>query len=211
MNTMNTEEHTYNIDELFCLDAQAGSLRLSEYLAEVLSEQQKQEFEDHLRFCLKCQEELNYVRWVIRQLKGFESKLVPLPVIAIYDWNNKNLIHEYYETPLVKEFAAAGEHTDGLTFPITVEYDNGKVIGEFWKRAGQFSFLLKKHRLDQEGYGWSLVYTSASDPSDVKTFELHEGKEAWLGAFCEFVRSNTPKAILETLKQFQVFLKRKDE
>ena len=60
---------------------------------------------------------------------------LPLPVTAILDGNAQDLIQDYYKLPLMEQLAASTETTAELTFPMTVEYAGGQVIGQFLKRV----------------------------------------------------------------------------
>ena len=108
--------------------------------------------------------------------------------------------------------SASMEKSGELIFPITVEYAGGQIIGDFWRRAGypgHLFYKLKKSTIEQETYTCTLVYTSGTDPSDVRTFELREGENKRIGDFREFVTSDTRQEMLNVMRQFRLLLKRK--
>lgn len=219
---MSTTSNSQDMTEDFvCVDPEVGEAYIEAYLAKTLTHTQQQEFEDHLVFCLKCQRDLKYLQWVVRNLKEHHAQIFttqsetgqlqdfPLPVIAVRDGKTQDLIHDYYEKPLQEQFAAAAGHPAELTFPITVEYAEGQVIGQFLKRAGHLFFRLKKNRPAQEEPGeYRLIYTSPHDPADTRVFTLQEGDDRCLGLFSEFVPSKTIQAMIAAIKQFQLAFKR---
>jgi len=238
---MGRREEEILIHGLTCVDPTVGEHILHGYLAEALPNEQKQRFEDHLPLCLKCQEDLKYVRWVLQQLGSSEgktgtkvNKLQPvlaqsdetsqdlaaffleeyideaLPVTLVYNRDNPNLTHDYYGKPLMDKLAASTKASGELTFPITVEYAGGHVIGQFWKRVGHLFFRLVKSTAEPERFSYGLVYTSASDPSDTRVFELQVRGDKRIGGFREFVKSNTIQEMLKVMRQFKLFLKRKE-
>lgn len=205
---MSKQEQETIANDFVCVDSEVGEHYLYKYLAETLSDDQKQEFEDHLIFCRKCQEDIEYMRWTIQQLKAawkpvLEDEDSLLRVTSIFDGNFQDLLHDYYEKPLTDQLAAAAKTSGELTFPITVEYMGGQVIGQFLKRAGQLFFRLKK-----SSYRCILMYKSPSVPSESKTFEFREGEDKRIGPFREFVHSNTIQGMLKAIKQFRLLLKR---
>lgn len=194
-----------------CVDPEVGTEYLYNYLAESLSEDQRQDFEDHLVFCHKCQEDLEYLQWALQQLKAHwtptgTGALTPLPVTSLVDGNLQDLLHDYYEKPLGDQLAASTESTAELIFPITIEYANGQVIGQFLKRAGHLFFRLKKSSTE-----CTLIYRSPSAPSESKTFTFREGEDKRLGVFSEFVTTNTIQGMLAAIKQFHIFIKQHEE
>lgn len=215
--------------DLECVDPEVRASHLYAYLAETLSAQARHIFDDHLFFCRKCQEDRNYLEWAIRQLQAYavqnqasldgereisfflEKHLgVPLPVTSIHDGNQRPLRDEYYEKPLLNQLAAAGGTSAELTFPFTVEYAGGQVVGEFLKRAGYLFFRMKKSAINQHKVGCTLIYTSPTDPPKILTFDLEEGDDRRLGLFQEFVSSNTIQGMLAAIKQFQVIVKKQE-
>jgi hypothetical protein len=202
------EKHSILTEDFECVDPEVGEQYLHGYVADSLSNEQRQDFDDHLVFCHKCQEDLEYLRWATQQVKTHwtptgEGALTPLPVTALVDGNLQDLLHDYYEKPLGEQLAAAAETTAELAFPITMEYANGEIIGQFLKRAGHLFFRLKK-----SSDTCTLVYTSISES---KTFVLREGDDKRLGRFNEFVTTNTIQGMVTAIKQFQLLLKRKEE
>jgi hypothetical protein len=208
------------LDERFCLDPQVGSQRLSDYLTETLSSDERAEFEHHLSYCLKCQEELVYLSWVLHQVatrprpgssasplqdssKNFTAQYGELlAVTSLYDWNQEDLTHAYYETPLVERLAASTDTSESLTFPVTVEYAGGLAIGQFWRRAGQLSYRLTKSPPEHVS---CLLYFPITNPSDAQTFEVRPNVEQWLGEVRAFIAADTPAAIIHALKQFHLY------
>ena len=219
---MITNSNSQNmIEDFVCVDPDVGEAYLEAYRAKTLTQTQQQEFEDHLVFCLKCQRDLKYLQWVVRHLKEHQTQIfpphsepvqlpeTPLPVSAVSDGKAQDLMHDYYEKPLQEQFAASAEHPAELTFPITVEYAEGQVIGQFLKRTGYLFFRLKKNRRVQEGAGeYRLVYTSPHDPADTRIFTLQEGDDRCLGLFSEFVPSKTIQGMVAAIRQFQLAIKR---
>lgn len=207
-------------DERFCLDPLVGEQRLSDYLTETLSSEQRAEFEHHLSYCLKCHEDLEYLTWIFQQVTTRNSASTwedlnsttlygeALEITSIYDWNQENLTHVYYDTPLMERLAASSDPAESLTFPITVEYADGRVIGQFWQRAGQLSYRLTKSPPDQVFF---LLYLPIVNPSKVKTFEVHLDVEQWLGDIREFIAADTPTAIVHALKQFHLYWRHTNE
>lgn len=176
--------------------------------------------QDHLELCAACAAEVLRIRLIEAEFDAFptedpagvlfrEDAANPLPVTAVYDRMTSDLIHDYYAKPLMDRLAAATGKDSELTFPITVEYADGQIIGEFWKRAGYLFYRLKKSAHDQQQYLYTLVYTSPADPEDLRTFELREGENKRLGTFREFVAADTKQTMLQTMRQFRMFLKQK--
>ncbi len=204
---MTREEHTILMEDFECVDPEVGQHYLHDYLAEILSDEQRQDFDNHLVFCHKCQEDLEYLRWAVQQLRAHwtptgQIALTPLSMTSLVDGNLHDLLHDLYEEPLTKRLAAAQETTGTLKFPFTIEFANGQVIGQFLKRAGQLFFRLKK-----SSNVCTLIYRSPSAPSESKTFEFQEGEDKRLGAFSEFVTTNTVQSMVAAIKQFQIFMK----
>jgi len=205
-----------NIPEFICVDPDVRTQYFDGYLDGTLSEADKQEFEDHLLFCFKCREDFEYWQWVIRKLQGISKFFFqnyvdrPLPVYSVYDRNQLDLTPYYDEKPLMNRLAASSGRSDRLAFPVTVEYAEGQVAGQFWKRTGQLFYRLHKSTIGQETVACTLIYTSSTDPSDVRTFEFREGQEKRLGAFREFVPSDTIQGMLEAMKRFQLVMNYKD-
>jgi hypothetical protein len=203
---MNTHEHESLTEDFECVDPEVGEQYLYQYLAETLSEDQRQGFEDHLVFCHKCQEDLEYLRWAVQQLKThWTPTIMPLPVTSLVDGNQQDLLHDYYEEPFMDQLAASQKTAEVVSFPITVKYAKGEVIGQFLKRGKQLFFRLKKSSND-----CTLIYRSPSAPSESKTFEFCEGQDKRLGTFSEFVTSNTIQGMLAAIKQFHIFMKQKE-
>jgi len=203
----NIREQAVIREEMECVDPEIGTQYLDRYIAETLSESQKQAFEDHLIFCLKCQEEINYLRWALQQLKAhWTPTIMPLPVTSLVDGNLQDWLHDFYEEPFMDQLAASKETAGTVSFPITIEFANGQVIGQFLKRAGYLFFRLKKSSAE-----CLLIYGSPSAPSASKTFEFREGEDKRLGAFREFVTTNTIQGMLAAIKRFHLLLKRKEE
>ncbi len=197
-------------EEFECVDPEVGEQYLYNYLAETLSEDQRQGFEDHLVFCHKCQEDSEYLRWAVQQLKIHwtltgKGALTPLPVTSLVDGNLQDWLHDLYEEPLTERLAAAQESTGTLKFPITIEFADGQVIGQFLKRAGHLFFRLKKSL-----NGCTLIYRSPSAPSESQAFEFCEGDDKRLGPFSEFVTTNTVQGMVAAIKQFQIFMQQKE-
>lgn len=192
--------------------------KLYDYATGVSTDQELSIIRDHLELCAKCSEEVLRIRLTEADLAS-ESQSVPLffrehlneplPVTAVYDRNTPDLIHDYYQRPLLERLAASTGTASELTFPLTVEYADGQIVGEFWKRAGYLFYRLKKSALDQQHYLCTLVYSSSTDPTDVRTFELYEGEHKRIGDFRELVAADTKQAMLQTMQQFRMFLKQK--
>ena len=222
MNNVHTTDQGQS-EELECVDTEVGSPYLHEYLAGTLSASKKQDFEDHLVFCLKCQEDLQYLRWARQQLtKHFISSETPgktafwqayaetpLPMSSVRDGNAQDLSHELYETPFMDQLAAA-DTIRGIAFPLTVEYAGGQIIGQFRRRAGQLFFKLKKTSDAEEHITCMLTYASEADPADVRTFEIRAGEDKRLGPFSEFVTAETIQGIVKAIKQFQLVVKKQE-
>ena len=191
-----------------------GSLPLSSASAD----QDSSIIRDHLEWCAGCAEEVLRIRLIEADMAS-ESQSAPpfsrehlnkaLPVTAVYDRNTPDLIHGYYQRPLMERLAASTGTASELTFPLTVEYADGQVIGEFWKRAGQLFYHLKKCTIQEQTYTCVLRYTSSMNPSDGRIYELHEGEHKRLGAFRDFVRSDTRQKMLNVIRQFQLLLSQK--
>ena len=201
---MMREEHKMLTEDFECVDPEVGTAYLYQYLAEALSEDQRRDFDDHLVFCHKCQEDLDYLRWATQQVKNHwtptsEGALTPLPLTSLLDGNLQDLSHAYHEAPLLDQLAAAQETTGTVSFPFTIAFANGEVIGQFLKRARHVFFRLKKSSKD-----CILIYTSSSES---KIFEFHEGEDKRLGTFSEFVTTNTLQGIVAAIKRFHIFMK----
>lgn len=194
-------------DDFICLDEAIRARYFDKYMCGTLSAPQRQEFEEHVRICFKCQEDVGYFRWVTRALTACAE---PLPVSAIYDYQHFDLKPYYDEKPLSDRLAAAKDTSSRLTPPVTIEYLKGQVVGQFWKRPGGLFFRLKKSTIGPKRLVCTLIYTSEADPSDTRTFEFREGEEKRLGLFEEFVASDTIQAMLAAIKRFQLVLKDKN-
>ena len=96
-------------------------------------------------------------------------------------------------------------------FPITVTYADGQVIGQFQRRGNSLFYDLKKSTIHHETFPCALIYTSPSDPKDIRTFQLREGQCKRLGDIREFLPSKTMQGILEALKHFTLVIKRTNE
>lgn len=201
---MKPQDHSILAEDFECVDPEVGEQYLHGYVAEALSETQRQDFEDHLVFCHKCQEDLDYLHWATQQLKSHwtpigEGALTPLPLTSLLDGNLQDLSHDYHEAPLMDQLAASQKATGTVSFPFTVEFAEGRVIGQFLKRAGYLFFRVKKSPAD-----CILVYTSFSK---TKTFAFRAGEEKCLGSFEEFVTTNTIQGMVAAMKRFQLFMK----
>ena len=207
--------------ECICIDPPIGVYR-DDFIAGSLAEPQQQKFEDHLLFCLKCQDDVAYFWWIMTTLKtrhvarrdspeergSFrEAPACPLPVHAVYDRKHLDLTADYFDAFRQKQFAAASTYAGSIAYPLTVEYANGEVIAQFRKRVDKLFFRLEKNTMKERSDNGILVHTSPVDPSLIKTFELHQGDDLCLGMFEEFVMSETIQGMLDALKQFQLFLK----
>ena len=134
----------------------------------------------------------------------------PLSVTAVYDRNTPDLIHNYYQKPLMERLAASTESSGELTFPITVEYADGQIIGEFWRRAGHLFYRLKKSTIGHDKFVGILIYTSPSHPEKNQTFEIQEEYNKRIGSFREFVKTDTKQEMLNVMRRFRLFLKREE-
>ncbi len=208
--TMMTEDEKIVTEDFECVDPQVGEHYLHGYVAESLSREACRDFENHVVFCHKCQEDLAYLRWATQQLKDHWTPdgLTPLVITALHDDIGTNLLHHYAEAPLVEQLAASTE-TGAVRFPFTLTCADGQVSGQFLKRAGHLFFRLQKSAVD-----CTLIYRSPLTASELKLttsaskmFTLAEGEDKRLGAFDEFVAENTTRGILEALKRFQLFMK----
>jgi len=201
--TMMTEDKKMLTDDFECVDPQVGEHYLHGYVAESLSREACRDFENHVVFCHKCREDLDYLRWATQQLKDHwtPNGLTPLLITALHDDIGTNVLHHYDDAPLVEQLAASTE-TGAVRFPFTLTCAGGQVSGQFLKRAGHLFFRLTKSAAD-----CTLIYRSPQMPSESKMFTLAEGEDKRLGAFDEFVSENTTQGILEALKRFQLFMK----
>lgn len=208
-------------DDFICLDEQSRDRYFQGYLAGTLSEAQRQEFEDHIRVCFKCREELDdeqhrHFNRIVRHLKAYRQYedaagvffAEPLPITMISDYGQRDLLPYYKETPFPDRLAASSGASSAVQFPVTVEYAQGQLIGQFWNRAGQLVFRLKKSALGQEQGRCQLIYTSGSDPPEVHTFDIREGQDQRLGPFEDFIASDTLHDVSTALQRFQVILKK---
>lgn len=210
-----------------CVDPELRDQYLAGYQQHSLSDPERQEFELHLDFCLKCQrdtgfsrqEDDEYVEWAVDRFQAaMPHQAAPsefffqqdaeksLPVSAIYDYHHLDLKPYYDEKPLSDRLAAAKDTPTRLAHPVTIEYLEGQVVGQFWKRPGGLFFRLKKGDIGQKRVVYTLIYTSATDPSETRTFEFQEGEEKRLGLFEDFVASDTIQAMIEAIKRFQLVL-----
>lgn len=209
-----------------CVDSELRNQYLAGYQQNSLSDPERQEFELHLDFCLNCQratgfprqDDDEYVEWAIDKFQAVApAEFVfqqyaekPLPVSAIYDYHHLDLKSYYDEKPLSDRLAAAKDTPTRLAPPVTIEYLEGQVVGQFWKRPGGLFFRLKKSTIGQKRVVCTLIYISESDPSDTRTFEFREGEEKRLGLFEDFVTSDTIQAMIDAIKRFQLVLKDKN-
>lgn len=192
--------------------------KLYDYATGVSTEQELSIIRDHLELCAGCAEEVLRIRLIEADIAPESQSALPffrehlneaLPVTAVYDRNTPDLIHDYYQRPLLERLAASSGTASELTFPLTVEYADGQIVGEFWKRAGQLFYCLKKSAIENQSYTCTLRYTSSTNPSDVRIYELHEGEHKRIGDFREFVSSDTRQEMLNVMRQFQLVLLQK--
>ncbi|MDY0094169.1 MAG: hypothetical protein RBT80_15855 [Candidatus Vecturithrix sp.] len=230
---MNAREYDPAYEAYQCVDPESGSALLYGYAAETLTEQERLAFEDHLCFCLKCQEDLEWLRELLHCLKasppaslhatltrliqqgiapaeGLEFffrlyERLPLPITAIEDVNQVNLMPEYQEMPLLERLAASTD-THDLAFPLTATYLNGAMIGQFRRRAGQLFFRLQSGSLADQAIACVLQYPSPLEPESVVSLTVRPGEEKRLGPFRAFAPSNTMQEMLTTLKRFELRL-----
>ena len=218
---MKNEEYKVLLDEYECIDQNRGRY-IYDYMTGAVSETQKQEFEDHLILCLKCQEDVEYMRSVVRRLKAYEEQKsterietlpeIPLTVTMIADRNDLDITPDYYGESWREELAASTGTSDTFAFPITVEYADGRVIAQFLKRMGQVFFRLKEVTIDPQEFECALVYTpSCASSAEAETFECQEEREIRLGTFHELFPADTPQGTLDGIKQFQCVLKHKEK
>lgn len=200
-----------------CIKSDIGNIILSYELGQ-LSEEEMELFEQHLFECEYCANEvfddITFVEVLKTTIQENVMRTVPgtpLLVTSLYDRKNLNLSDDYFDRQKHERLAAAAGDVGKLAFPVTVEYADGKVVGQFRKRAGQLFFRLVNSTIKQKTYTCLLTFTPPSHPSEKKIFELHEGEDKALGDMNEFVISNTIQGFLETLKQFQLALKSEDE
>lgn len=107
---MKNHEQENVTNEFVCVDPEVGEHYLYAYLAETLSETQKQEFEDHLIFCRKCQEDLEYMHWAVQQLKSYHTQIATTgeecsqsksPQDASFSQDNSEIFFQsYLDVPL---------------------------------------------------------------------------------------------------------------
>ena len=198
------------VNKLICVIPEIGDKNLSAYVAGDLSEDERQLFEEHLPFCRKCQEELKHIHWILEQFKARKEIFADsdtdintvLPVTLIHDWNDKNLTPYYHKKPTTEELAAATDSVLSVAFPITVEYENGQVVGEFWNRMEQLFFRLKQCPGSRQ---YLLVFHGQHLPHRTQKFKL-QGEETWLGTFSDFVASETTQGIVQAIQQFQLIV-----
>lgn len=228
---MNPREYDSAYEAYQCVDPESGSALLYGYVAETLTEEKRLAFEDHLCFCLKCQEDVEWLRELLHRLKasppaslcatltrliqqgiapaeGLEFffrlyERLPLPVTAIEDVNQLNLMPEYQEMPLLERLAASTE-THDLAFPLTVTYFNGAMIGQFRRRAGQLFFRLQSGNLAGQVAACVLQYPSPLEPESVASVTVRPGEEKRLGPFRAFAPSNTMQELLAAIKRFEL-------
>lgn len=74
MTTTALEQELLRTDAYVCVNPEIGQY-LRQYVDGRLSDSQYQEFSDHLVFCLKCQEEVAYIRWVIDTLQSHPKRI----------------------------------------------------------------------------------------------------------------------------------------
>lgn len=228
---MNPQDYDRAHEAYQCVDPEAGSALLYAYGADALNAAERLTFEDHLCFCLKCQEDLDWLRGLLRLLKtsppvSLQETLrdlvqqgvvstqepefffevytrLPLPVTAIEDLNQTNLMLEYQETPLIERLAAATGTSD-LAFPLTVTYLKGEIIAQFRRRAGQLFFRLQSSISAEQPIACVLQYPSPADPAALASLIVRAGEEKRLGPFQAFVPSNTMQEMLAAIKRFEL-------
>lgn len=209
-----------------CIDLEFRKDSFNEYIDGTLSEQQRREFEDHILLCHKCREDIDYLMWVGQKAQQYQEQLKekmstthplsslqhylapPLPVTSILDWNQVNLTADYYREPMRERLVADTGLSGELSFPFTITYAEGKIVGQFWRRASQIFFRLEKSTIAEVSYTCVLVYTSSE--SEKKVFEFREGEEKRIGAFREIVKSETIQGMLEAMQKFQLIVKQAD-
>ena len=76
------EEELLETDEYICLNPEIGRW-LHKYVEHELSDTQRQNFEAHLLFCQKCQDDLAYVQGIVNALKRRSATANAVPRIPI--------------------------------------------------------------------------------------------------------------------------------
>jgi len=201
-------------EEFICPDPELRTRALHGYLNRSLSDAQQREFEQHLSLCLKCREDVDYLHWTGRQ---FQARRFPSlqrngesPIFspdALYDFAKTDLLPVYHDHPLTGQLAAASSTVSGAAFPITVEYAQGQVIGEFWKRVGDLFFHLKRSTIHSKKVRCILIYRAVSAGEAELTFEFQEGEQKRLGPFQQFAASETIEDVARAIKRFQLMAK----
>lgn len=208
---MRTKKQTIKKNRLFCLDPEVGQ-RLIASLAEPQSEKERTEFEEHLSFCMKCRQELEDLQRSLQQLAFLEHRerffrtrqQYPLVVTSIFDPGaGRELIEYYHGEPFIHELAAA--ETSSEIHLLEVQYADGNVIGQFWKRVGHLFYRLKDSTIDWTNSMCKLIHTPTQ-----QTFEFHEkGQELLLGLYEDFVATDTVQGFLNAIKRFDCIVTRK--
>lgn len=199
-------------EEFLCPDTELRQRYLDGYLTQSLSEIEQREFEDHLQLCFKCREDVDYFHWTMRQLRTFQRIHMEsvLPVDALYDFADTDLLPYYAERPLTDQLAAASVRVGRVGFPITVEYLEGQVIGQFQRRVGHVFFHLKRSTIGAKKVACTLIYMDDRETGKDRKFEFQEGEEKRLGPFGDFAASDTLQDVVQALKRFQLVVKQQE-
>lgn len=193
-------------EEFLCPDPEVRERCLHGYLSHALSDRERREFEAHLGLCFKCREDVDYFRWTARQIRNVQriSAEPALSPEALYDFAGTDLLPYYNDRPLTEQLAAASGRVGRVGFPVTVEYLQGQVVGEFRKRAGYLFFHLKRSTVGAQQVACALVFSAERDPGGERAFELQEGDEKRLGPLRDFAASDTIQDITQALKRFRL-------
>lgn len=200
-------------DDFVCIDRERGEKLIDGYFAKTLSAEEEQAFDMHRHLCLKCREDVEYMQWVLQALKSNtpfsepSPEEIPLKVTSVCD-PQQNVTAFFHDPSLYHELAAEGAGQIHVQqFPLTLEFADGLVIGEFRNALGVLCFQPQTIAIDPERYACVLAYAPTSGEGR-KTWELSEREEIWLGNLHDFAPSlsPTPQQVFAALRHFHIVL-----
>ena len=189
---------------------------LYDYVLDWLDEHAAGLMRDHLVYCGACAEEALRIRFIEAELESrvrrqsFKQRFqrcwkAALKVTGVYGWEQVNFTNFYHQKPLMETLFAA-QDMPGLTFPVTVAYREGAVVGQFWRRQRQLWYRLKHVAPGHQPQEFVLLYQAGAAAEKFRLFEL-TAAEILLGEFRAFFQSETTQDMLETLKHFRLACK----
>lgn len=201
------EEELLATDELVCVEPGIGQ-DIGRYRNGTLTDEQRTRFENHLHFCAKCREDLEYMQWALSHARTAHAAErqqdgPALVLTAVFDDSRKSLQDLYDAKPLSEKLIAGSDDSLGeLEFPYIVEYAGGQAVAEFKHRVDHLFFFLKK----SPGI-CRLRCRPLDDSAEARVFDLAEGDEVNVGELRDFVSVKSVEGMLNGIRRFQVLVK----